>query len=148
MPNSVDNSLWSTTKANLIPTISEELLLQMSKQITPLLKIGNGYHEVANLNEIDLRKSAYTWKAEPLPTEYLIPALESIDIITFHYFGAPSLFKPSIAEVMSCINKDVPNWFNKIKHFYLHSDNMGPEHVMEPYHWCRCTLIGRLFKNA
>jgi hypothetical protein len=93
----------------------------------------------------DPRKVAFTW--EPKPTkEARVRQLGHM--ITYHRFGAPSLFKPSIAEVIAQIIKDpsVADFKNEIIAFETGVGDLTSVNVWsgntESCHWCATILYG------
>lgn len=124
--------------ADLVGDISDELLEEMASQIKPLILREDGYWAIKPPR--DNRMVSFLWDAEPTEKVGAFSPLKSFEIMTFHRFGAPVFFKPSIAEVMSAINRFVPDW-SAVRWFSLQSDAMGPEHVIGHCHWCRCKLF-------
>jgi hypothetical protein len=140
--------LYETAKVKLVPEIADDTLLIMAYKIKPLLRVGHEYYEVRQVNHTvdNLTNRSYLWDAQPGNRVGVFHPLNQLKIITFHSYGAPVLFKPSIREVMACINQFVDGW-RPIKYFWLDSDTMGPEHVIGNYHWCHCHLFGEPVKE-
>ena len=81
-----------------IPKISDEKLNELASRIKPFVRFeGVAYY----IEPVDLRRTAFTW--DPKPTERVNGLLSLCDIKTYHTYGAPVFFKPSIAEVIVAI---------------------------------------------
>jgi hypothetical protein len=139
LPKYEGPTLWDSAKTSLVPTISDCQLESMSRQIRPLIKIDGWYWTIKG--ERHLRNQSYLWDAEPEAKMFPPSILDQIEIMTFHTWGAPVFFKPSIAEVMGCIGRFVPD-YSLVRYFYLESHDMGPGNVIGNCHWCRCKLFG------
>jgi hypothetical protein len=136
----LENELWYSTKPKMAPDISEEDLQAMCKQIKPLKKFDGFYREIIGIE--DLRGIAFTWSPTLGDDEMIFSKMNTLRIMTFHRYGVPSLFKPSIAEVMASIRRFVPDW-SKVRYFCLiGTDSIGPEHIIGDCHWCFCELMG------
>ncbi len=80
--------------------ISDERLEELSKRIKPVVRLdGKLYY----IREVNLRETAFTWS--PKLKEEAKGLEELIRIRTYHTYGYPGFFKPSIAEVLSQIPK-------------------------------------------
>lgn len=119
-------------KIERIPTISDRKLLKRMEKLTPLIA---KYEEIKPLgldafklphyyllefeNRIEyLRNTSFIW--EPELGKKVWPRTEDssgfgsrspITIITYHSYGAPSLFKPSLAEVVAQLPKNFEGVF-------------------------------------
>lgn len=136
------DGLWNTLKPILVPEITDEEIAEM-RQIKPLLREPDScwYRRIRGIDDIDPRKTAYTWGAEPEGEAMAFGPLNKVEIITFHYYGAPSLFKPSLAEVYASIKRFCPDW-KQIWYFSLKSDDLTSANCIGDCHWCRCDLFG------
>lgn len=123
--------------AVLVPAISPEQVTAM-RHIEPLVMTPQGYCRIRGIDLVHPFNVSYLWNAEPVGLA--LPVGSGVDIITFHHYGAPALFKPSLAEVYASIMRYVRDW-RQVRYFYLHSENMGTESVIDGCHWCRCTLF-------
>ena len=84
-----------------IPEISDERLAELVERIKPTCRF-NG--ELRHIEPVDPRRVAYTW--DPKPAE-VAEGLELLaDVRTYHSYGAPNMFKPSIAEVLAQIPEE------------------------------------------
>ena len=143
----MDNYLFGSVKVELVPEIHDSWLNEIASRIQPLLynRGTHRYHLIENLTK-DLRRTAYTWDAKLGQEVGVFNPLNELDIITFHKYGAPALFKPSIAEVIACIDRYVPAIKNPecpIKYWYLLSDNLSAANIIGDCHWCHCKLFGK-----
>lgn len=134
--------LYYTTQAVLVPEISDEQIAAM-RHIQPLLREPNTrkFARIKGIEAIDPRGVSFLWDAEPQREVLYFNSLDEIGIMTFHKFGAPVYFKPSLAEVYASIMRFVPDW-SRINFFCLNSHNMGPQNVIGNCHWCYCSLFG------
>lgn len=87
-----------TEKKIWVPVITDENLAELAERIKPVVKKGSALRYI---EDVGLRTVAFTWS--PTLTKKA-KGLEPIcDITTYHSYGAPNMFKPSIAEVISQI---------------------------------------------
>ena len=138
----IADELWSTTKPVFVHELMEHEIEAM-RHIEPLLNIPDtcAYQRIRGIQSVDPRGETYLWDAEPYGERLCFGPLNSITIMSFHRFGAPALFKPSLAEVYGSIHRFVPDW-SRVRFFSLRADNMGPEHILGDCHWCFCDLFG------
>lgn len=81
-----------------IPEISDERLAELVERIKPTCRFND---ELRYIEPVDPRRVAYMWSPKPAETaDDLNPVA---DIRTYHSYGAPNVFKPSIAEVLAQI---------------------------------------------
>lgn len=110
-------------------SISDERLAELAARIKPVIRFAEGRFGLFESDDgwlyyvedkPDLRNYAYAWDA--VPTERA-PSLEALgEIVTHHSYGAPSFFKPSIAEVLS----QIPDRFiDKVVAFEVTDGRMG-----------------------
>lgn len=85
----------------MIPNVPPEKVLELSKTIRPLVvdELGDLRYSV----HTELFNTAYTWNRNFGEKVNLQEGTKVEHIRTYHSYGHPSLFKPSIAEVISCI---------------------------------------------
>lgn len=84
---------------DLIPKLPEKELLERARRIKPMALNEKGKPHF--IKPCDIQTRAFTWDPE-----FTEPAkgLNEIDsITTYHSYGAPSLFKPDISEVLAQI---------------------------------------------
>jgi len=113
--------------------ISNEDLAHWAERIRPVIRWGPGGkrhprgtpHWVANLG--DHRKTSYTWvensRGEAAGDLELIKTIQ-----TFHTWGAPALFKPSVAEVIAQIPVEMRD---SVDAFEVISEGLGPPAVLQ-----------------
>lgn len=110
-----------------------EFELELGKDGKPKRAYGNPlYWALFEIEPVDPMRTAYTW--DPKPTK-MREDVACFDIIrTYHKYGAPFLFKPSIAEVLAQIPEDVIDktvGFEILDHRELDSSNcLGYHHVV------------------
>ena len=85
-----------------IPAIDDQVLSELSRRIRPVVREGETLHYI---ERCDPRTVAFTWALQT--TEPALGLKRLRTVTTFHTYGAPSLFKPSIAEVISQIPEDL-----------------------------------------
>ncbi|HEY4506152.1 MAG TPA: hypothetical protein VJJ24_01765 [Candidatus Paceibacterota bacterium] len=94
----------STSTRVWIPPITDEHLRELAGRIKPVIQFKHrGFRRKGRryVKPVDLRGVAYTWDPKPArPARDLEPI---VDITTYHSYGAPVFFKPSIAEVLAQI---------------------------------------------
>ena len=99
----------------------------------------NGF--LFNIEPVNIWDIAYTWEPKPVG-EPVYGRLHAVDIIrTYHSWGAPSLFKPSIAEVLA----QIPiRYVHKISNFHILNGDMDVRHVLsDGYH----AVLTKLFTD-
>lgn len=134
--------LWEKMRPVLVPEISDSEIKSM-RHIRPLIREDgtHWYRKIKGSDTLDPREIAFTWDAQPDDVAMAFSPLNKVEIMTFHKFGAPSFFKPSLAEVYAAIRRCCPD-FRDVWYFYLHSDHLDVANVIGDCHWCRCTLFG------
>jgi hypothetical protein len=65
---------------------------------------------------------------------------EAVPIISFHSWGYYGFFKPSLQEVYSAIYNALGEDWRSVKYFWLDSGDMGTEHIIGDFQWCKCYL--------
>lgn len=94
-----------------IPEISREELLARYERIKPVVKYDEKRYFLTNFSEEELTGSSYLWMIkEKLSEEFDITKyspMPEYDFECIHKYGAPNLFKPSIAEVLAQISDSV-----------------------------------------
>lgn len=138
----IDEELWSTTKPVYVPDLFDHELAEM-RMIEPLLSVPQTccYRRIKDIQSVDPRGQSYLWDAEPIGEQMAFGPLGRVTIMSFHRFGAPSFFKPSLAEVYASIRRFVPDW-SRVRFFCLRSQDLGPQHIIGDCHWCFCDLFG------
>ena len=151
---------------NKIPEISDRQLNKMLKVIKPVVRFeledwetgkikldkegepkrastGTTWWGLFDIEPVDPRGIAYTW--EPKPVGKWRHDISCFDIIrTYHRCGHPSLFKPSIAEVLAQIPKDIVD--KTIAFEILNHHDMDSSHCVSDgnYH----AVLTRLFMDS
>jgi len=85
-----------------IPKITDEKLQELLLRIRPVLSFGG---KLSYIKSVDPRHIAFLWDPKPDGEAEDLVILRSIR--TYHDYGHPSLFKPSIAEVLAQIPEDI-----------------------------------------
>jgi hypothetical protein len=127
----------------LVPEISDELIQEMLAQMRPVSKTKNGRFREINIKGVDPRGESYIWdlKLKPGLVRIYENALNDVKIPTFHTWAYYGFFKPTLAEVLGCINQYYPDWRNEVFYFWLDSPE-ALSSVIGNYHAARCTLFG------
>lgn len=90
---------WAPEKH--VPEISDERLAELMKRIRPVVRRKGELREIRIPNP---RTTAFTW--DPALLGYADGLTVVARTTTRHLFGAPALFKPSIAEVLAQLPED------------------------------------------
>lgn len=143
---SVEDSFWNNTDVKMIQDISDEEIAEM-QHIQPLIERVGLLWRIRGIDDIDPRRTSFLWDAEPAGVGLIPGALNSVQIMTFHKYGAPSFFKPSLAEVYSAIRRFIPQW-KEAKFFHLQDDNLSVSNIMGDYHFVRCSVFGDDFREV
>jgi hypothetical protein len=86
--------------------LTDEQLATLVAKVTPLVRRGDSLHNV-DFSRIDPRNVAFTWTQAV--TDVALNLEQHSIITTLHTFGAPSFFKPTIAEVLEMLPEDLPS---------------------------------------
>ena len=82
-----------------IPDITDARISDLLLRITPLVKVGD---DLYRFEPVDPRTTAFTWGPKVVGAPVQVRPRGWIT--TYHSWGHPSLFKPSLAEVLAQIN--------------------------------------------
>jgi NTP pyrophosphatase (non-canonical NTP hydrolase) len=85
-----------------VPEITDERLAELLSRIRATHQFGS---ELCYIKPVDPRGIAFTWDPKKDEKADKLKVLRSI--LTYHNYGHPSLFKPSIAEVLAQIPEDI-----------------------------------------
>lgn len=130
----------------MIQDISDEEIAEM-RHIQPLIKEDGLFWRIKGIDDIDPRGVSFLSGAKPTGAGLVSGMLNSVQIMTFHKYGAPSFFKPSLAEVYAAIRRFIPQWHDA-KFFYLQDDDMGVNNIMGDYHFVVCRVFGDDFRRG
>lgn len=125
-----------------IPSISDALLESLSSRIKPVVTLENGMFYI---EDVDPRYVAFTM--DPTYTAEAKDLMLVGELLTFHTYGAPSFFKPTIAEVLAQIPAgytDVVTAFETVPNRdLLHNWSDWDSTALDwGYHLGRTTLYG------
>lgn len=115
------DDLYSRLELTLLPKITDAQIREMLKVMNPIKEVEEYRYRLMDIKGIHPRDFAYTWSEKPLGRPLKLHkhgALESRCILTYHGFGFHGFFKPSLAEVLACIRRDVKNW-ELIRYFHV-----------------------------
>lgn len=119
---------------DLIPKLPKEELLARAFRIKPMHPDEKGRPHF--IKPCDLETTAFTW--DPDLVEQAKGLTEIDSIVTYHSYGAPSLFKPDISEVLRQIPGELAG---KVTAFMTDTDDAQPFAPGGGYH----RAITRLF---
>lgn len=106
-------------------TTTDENVKELAKKFLPIrIKGDKAFHLQHNA---DLFNQSYTWDAKEKPYKGDLYVLDRL--WTVHSYGAPGLFKPSIAEVI----QQIPRCYDKLKICYFEIN--GPEDASDLNLW-------------
>lgn len=112
------------TKEILLPMLSDDELLARYKRIKPIVKVEELYYYLKRFNIDRLRNQSYIWNvyAGSKDLREMIDMKDATilgEFSTYHTYGCPGFFKPSIAEVL----QQFPDEFlNEANAFYMLDD--------------------------
>lgn len=128
-----------------IPAITDGQLLLVLERLRPVVEQDGALWDI----EIpDLRRCAFTW--DPKVTHHRPDLIAAITIKTLHSYGAPSFFKPSIADVIAQLPDALADWPGDVSSLVAFSVE-GPDSI-DPgdadafnagYHVAKTTLYRR-----
>lgn len=110
-------------------TISDEYLVELASRIKPIIYDAGVYYEIEVPS--DLRKTSFLWAAKKIRVVENPKFLQTIP--SHHTYGHPSLFKPSIAEVMEDL---VLQEMTDINYFEVKNPQIAGN-----YHVAECNLF-------
>lgn len=137
--------LWHNCKPRLVLPISDGEVEEMLSVLTPVAQIEvnkrSRYREILT-DGVDRRRTAFTWSPNlgRLVRVYE-GGLNVVTIPTFHGFGAPSFFKPSLAEACAAIKHFLPNW-RYARFFCVGVGSLDSSNVIGSFHAVRTLVFG------
>lgn len=125
-----------------IPPITDERLTELNARIRPLVTGPAGLHFLKRPTK-DLRGQSYLWDARPGVPAPVAVNMPYVTLITYHTYGAPSLFKPSIAEVLAQVDAALtPEQLAPVVGYWIDNSNLDATHVLsDGYHFVRTVLF-------
>jgi hypothetical protein len=113
----------------------------MLEIMKPAIRLDNNFLSEIDITGVDPRNQSYIWDTKTIGERFIADQLDSLTIPTFHSYGAPSLFKPSLAETLGCIRHYCDAW-QRVKYFALYSD-LDHSNVFGRYHSTKCLLVAK-----
>ena len=115
-PNETYGERCVRIKKMFIPEISRQTLEDRASRIKPVVTFleGGGRHARYFIKEVCLHSVAYTWNPVKADKAENLEVLGQI--ITYHSWGHPMYFKPSVAEVLAQIPE---NFLDKVTAFEI-----------------------------
>lgn len=131
--------------AVVLPDISNQQIEEMLQIMQPVM-LGPAGLELIDIQGVDRRNVSYIWDPKILrPVRLAYGNGWDAELLTFHKFGASSLFKPSLAETLACIRQWMPTRWHEVKFFWLDSRNLSSTNIVGEFHYCRCKLFTKEF---
>lgn len=128
-------------KIKLVQDITDDTIKSMLEVMKPAVRTHNGWYREISIENTDYRNESFIWDKTLIGPEFVSNGLDEGWIPTFHTFGAPSLFKPSLAEVLSAIQLYCPDW-SDVRYFVL-EDNLSADSIIGMSHMSKCKLIAK-----
>lgn len=125
---------------DLVPPITDKQIHKMLAVMTPMVSVGEGFYRKIDITGIGYRNVTYAWTPRPFGPELIPSQLSESHIPTYHTFGAPVFFKPSLAEVLGAILRFTKDW-RKVRYFSLTSDE--PQ-MFGSYHTAKCMIASEM----
>jgi hypothetical protein len=120
---------------SLIPEIAKDELIRRAFRIKALSTDEKG--KLHFIKPCDLETTAFTW--DPVRMEPAEGLKELVTITTYHNYGAPSLFKPDIREVLSQIPAE---FVERVSAFETDIDEAQQFSEEGSYHRAKTRLFG------
>jgi hypothetical protein len=108
---------WAATNMPKLPDISDEELARLQTFIKPLTKKGD---ELWSIHPVDARQHSYTW--DPKPLEKMEDLVLVTSVKTSHTCGYYGFVKPSIAEVLCQLPRELTEGNEELWYVTLTSD--------------------------
>lgn len=124
-----------------IPDISDSEIQEMLAIMKPAIHLDGNFLSEIDISGVDPRNQSYIWDIKLIGEKFIADQLDSLKIPTFHRYGAPSLFKPSLAETLGCIRHYCSAW-QRVKYFAIDSD-LDYKNVFGQYHSTKCLLVAK-----
>lgn len=132
---------WMFENVDLVPPITDDEINEMLSVMKPMVSIGEGFYRQIDIDGVNRRNVSYTWSPKPFGMELVSGTAEESTIPTYHTFGAPVFFKPSLAEVLGAILRFTKDW-RKVRYFSLTSDEPS---MFGSYHTAKCMIASEMF---
>mgnify|MGYP006908419610 CR=1 FL=1 len=130
-------------KTQLVAVISDELIAEMLEHMKPVVEDGGWYewYREIDIAGVDPRCESFIWSPKVVGEAFTFDCLDRAVIPSFHTYGAPSLFKPSLAECLACINRYCPSWKEVGVKFFHVLDDLDSSAVIGSCHQTRINLF-------
>lgn len=131
---------WMFENVDLVPPITDDQIREMLMVMTPMVSVGDVFYRQIDIVGVDCRTVSYMWSPKPFGPELIADTAAESTIPTYHTFGAPVFFKPSLAEVLGAILRFTKDW-RKVRYFSMTSD--APK-VFGSYHAAKCMIASEM----
>lgn len=133
--------------------IDDQDLASMAERIRPIVRFSVSNYDTLEAGEMsptglpfwieipNLRSIAFTWEPKPLHAAHQLT--QATHLITYHKYGAPALFKPSIAEVLAQLRYAEKNGrlsLSNIIAFEVDPGDLYAKNIFGDYHWAPTIL--------
>lgn len=130
-------------KIDLVAPITHHEMSNMLAVMRPAFQIENNWYREIQIdgNNFDPHHTVLTWSPQLIGPRFTCGGLGVCTIPSFHRYAAPSLFKPSLAEVLGAINRYCLDW-STVRYFSLNTDSLSSANcISSTWHWTTCFLI-------
>ena len=135
-------------KLQLIPEITDAQIVEMLYVMWPVHKFtGDDEYRLIAPSGIDFRSQSYPWVDRPHGRAVGLGNRNHIGtILTMHTWAYYGFFKPTLAEVLAFIRRDVKDW-ERVRFFHVDGlevvgDKAGGAMVNSGVHVAVCSLFG------
>lgn len=128
-------------QVDFIGDISDSLIQSMLKVMKPCDCVRpNRYREI-DIEGVDPRGVSFIWNPKLVGPEFAMSPLTSTQIPSFHTYGAPSLFKQTLAECLAAIHRYMKDC-SRVRFFAVES-NLGIGSIIGSYHESRIRVCSQ-----
>jgi len=127
-------------KIKLVRSVTDAEIREMLAVMRPVVQAGMNQWRMVDVSGVHPRDVSYIWNPKPYGPALTPDQLDSGRIMSFHNFGAPSLFKPSLAEVLGAIRTFVPEW-SRVRYFGLDAETAKPFGMV---HAVECLVVAKM----
>lgn len=132
---------WMYDNLNLVQPIKDETIQAMLNHMMPMISVRPGVYQTLDIRDIDPWGVAYTWRTTSLFGPQLITTPRESTVIPTYHTCLSSLFKPSLAEVLSAILWCTKDW-RRVRFFGLTMDD--PE-SLDSHHAAKCMIASEMY---
>lgn len=99
-------------RCKMLESITDEQIDEMLQAMRPAIRIGQTGHlfREIDITGVNARHESFTWNPRLVGSEFTAGPIDVLEIPSFHSYGAPSLFKPSLSECLASIRRFCTDW--------------------------------------